>query len=376
MKLSAILKIPIFLALLVFWFACSKNSTEPVPTVETPALLDDGWEVASLESQGISSQRISWISNRIAAVEFGEIHSMLIVRHGRLVFEQYYRDTRRDDLHVMFSVTKSVASALIGIALEKGFINSLDQTLGELFPEHAAILDADSLKKSVTLQQLLTMTGGLEWDEWTFAYSDSRNDASRMARRSDWIRFVLERPINTTPGSQFVYNSGISVLLSGIIRNTSELQADEFAARYLFGPLGITEHSWERQSDGLVNTGWGLSLRSRDLAKFGQLYLNNGVWNGEQVIASQWIQETIAPHAEVWEGVHYGYQWWLRQLPVSDGHVPQRNDIFHGHGYGGQFVFVIPKLDMVVVFTSGNFNADENSPIGLLYEGIIDAVVD
>lgn len=372
------MKTKITMIFLILWlaFACSEKSTEPTVNPEAPQQINDGWETAALESQGLDSDRINWMSNRIRNREFGDIHSMVIARHGKLVFEQYYGEGARNDLHNVYSITKSVASALIGIAIDNGYINSVDQTLEEFFPEYADILAGDSVKKAITLQQLLSMTDGLEWDEWTYAYSDSRNDATRMARRGDWMRFVLDRPVVMQPGSQFVYSSGTSVLLSGIIRNTTEQQTDEFAAQYLFEPMGITEHTWVRQSDGFVNTGWGLNLKSRDIAKFGQLFLNNGQWNNQQIISSQWVQESTASHTNVWEGVDYGYQWWLRRRPEQPGFTPSANDIFHGHGYGGQFVFVIPSLEIVAVFTSGNFNSNETLPIAILYEGIIEAVAD
>ena len=221
------------------------------------------------------------------------------------------------------------------------------------------------------------MTAGLSWDEWTYPYTDPRNDAAMMASRADFLRYVLERPVATTPGTKFVYNSGISLMLGEIIYKASGLKADKFAGRYLFSPLGITNYVWGKAPNGVVNTLGGLALRPRDMAKIGCLFLNGGRWQGKQIVSEKWVKESTqqqvgAGQLPTWflaDG--YGYQWWLGSFHVR-GQVVKS---YSARGRGGQFIIVLPTLQVVAVFTGWNDNELLGQPLDMLQRYVIPAAM-
>lgn len=370
--------------LLITAASCSDNSVDPADLAlpEIPQQLNDGWQVSSLAAQGMNAQKISEAVHEIRHGDFEEVHAMLIVRHGRLVFEEYYLSNPPHgvhELHNLNSVTKSVMSVLVGVAIQQGYIQNTDQSILDFFPEHAAIINADPDKAGLKLWHLLTMTAGLEWngelgfevgsDMWSLDHSD------------DAVKFMLEKPIVNPPGTTFLYCGGLTDLLSAIIRNLTGLQADKFAEQTLFADLGISNYQWWHINDGLASASGGLRLYARDLAKIGQLYLNQGDWHGQQVVPASWVSESTKDWVDTGETEHYGFQWWLRPLTGVAGHTPQTNDIYFGSGFGGQLMFVIPKLDLVAVF-QGNCteNAETASqylvPLIILYNYIVQAVSD
>ena len=259
-----------------------------------PERLNDGWETASLSGVSLDTNLIRELFVRIGDNSYKNIHSVLLVKNGKLVIEEYFpgqdstgqhRMFARDTLNEMHSATKSVNSILIGIAIDQHLIRSVDEKISSFFPEYSDIF-TNKEKDAIRLKDLLSMTAGLSWDEWTYPYTDSRNnDAAAMASTADFFRYVLERPVATAPGMKFVYNSGISLMLGEIIYKVSGLRADKFAERYLFSPLGITNYSWGKSPNGVVNTLGGLALRPRDMAKVGCLFLNGGRWQGKQIVS-------------------------------------------------------------------------------------------
>ena len=277
-------------------------------------------------------------------------------------------------MHPIASVTKSIVSLLIGIAVDQGYISSIDNPIASYFPEYADVFAADTQKIVLTTRHLLTMSSGLEWDEWSYPYTSSLNSHNQMEHSADWIRFILELPLIHDPGTYFTYNSGNSILQGSIINQACEQPADDWAETVLFGPLGITTYSWSSQSNGLPHTGGGLSMRPRDLAKIGFVVLNSGKWGSTQIVSEDWIEQSIQPAMTIWSGVKYGFNWWLRQLPNIFGFRPEDNDIIHGVGYAGQYLFIIPRLNMVVVCNSWNENELESAPLGILYQFILLAV--
>src|ERR1017187_2275680 len=290
-----------------------------------PVKMDDGWETAALSSENLDADLIKDLFERINDNTYKNIHSVLLVKNGKLVVEAYFpgQDSegqfhafQRDTLHEMHSATKSVNSILIGIAIDQHLIRSVDEKISNFFPEYSDIF-TNKGKDVICLKDLLSMTAGLSWDEWNYPDTDPRNDLAMMASRADFFRYVLEKPIATTPGTKFVYHSGISLMLGEIIYKASGLRADKFAGRYLFSPLGITNYSWGKAPNGVVNTLGGLALRPRDMAKIGHLFLNGGRWQGKQIVSEKWVKESTqkqvgAGQLPAWflaDG--YGYQWWL-----------------------------------------------------------------
>lgn len=349
----------ILTALFIFSLvACESNPVSSLP--------DDGWQVSRPEAQGVDSAKLAALTAKILNGDYGEIHSLLIVRHDCLIYERYFNGYSAEVLHPLYSVTKSVTSILVGIAIDRDLLEGVSGGLLSLFPEYYELQNLDSNKEAVTIEDVLTMRAGFQWYE--------SSSTSEMAKSSDWIKYMLDLPVVDVPGTRFHYNSGCSILLSGIIRNTSHLQASAFADRYLFTPLGITRKSWEAGPLNLTNTAGGLSLRPRDMAKIGLLYLRGGYWNDKKVVSSDWVDESTAWIVDAYRNVGYGYQWW--SVPLQDGpYDPDESDLIkYAAGAGDQFIFFIPALDLVVVATAGNGDGPYDQPLAFLRQYIIAAI--
>ena len=284
------------------------------------------------------------------------IDSLVVVRNGYIVMEKYYAPYDQDTLHGVYSVTKSILSALIGIAIREGYIHNVDDPVLDYFSGRTFEND-DDRKQTITLEHLLTMSAGLDWNWDEMIYSP------------DYVQYVLDQPLLTEPGTAFLYSSGNSQVLSAILQESSGLTAQEFAREYLFNHLGIEELSWNSDLTGISLGGWGLKLKPRDMAKIGYLYLNEGGWDGQQVIPAAWVEASTRSYIRVpeplepWE-VFMGYSWWVHE----DG-------IYAAHGTKGQFIYVIPELDLVVVITGHLPDAQFTQPQRLIREYIIPAVI-
>jgi CubicO group peptidase (beta-lactamase class C family) len=276
------------------------------------------------------------------------IHSVLVVRNGYMVAEVYFYPFRPDSIHWIASCTKSFTSALVGIAIEQGYIAGVDQPILDFFPDrNVANVDAD--KERMTLEHVLTMSSGLRCQD---SYSYDWRGLDEMRASEDWVRHMLDLPMAEPPGTRFEYCNGGSYLLAAILQETTGETALDYARQHLFGPLGITQVEWPSSPQG-VNLGWGeMQLRPRDMAKIGYLYLNGGFWDGSQVIPAGWVAASVGKHIEAERGLNYGYQWWI--YPSLDAYTAR--------GLGGQYIFVVPDLDMVVVFTSGFGESDFDKP--------------
>lgn len=287
---------------------------------------------------------------------YGETHSLLVYHDGEILTENYFEPFDATQVHYQYSVTKSITSALIGIAIDQGLIQSVDQKLLDFFPEYDDIKHLDERKKAITLKDVLTMRTGLVWDEWTHPYGDERNDTYDLIASSDMVKHMLDLPMNAAPGTRFTYNSGATMLLSGIIENVSGRSTESFAEEFLFTPLGIRDWKWEQGfNDNLTNTGWGLHLLPQDMLRIGRLFLDNGRWKERQVVSKEWIEESTQNY-----GNRYGYQWW-HYGPDST---------YSARGWGGQFIFVNTERNLVLVTTAGNFQ-DSNGAGQRLAERIM-----
>jgi len=348
-----------------------------------PERTNDGWQTASLENESVAPEKIISLVEGIRSGEYKNISSVLIVRNGKLILEEYFPRDEADRrakafrsvaLQEITSATKSVTSVLIGIAIDRHLIRGVDEKVSTFFPEYADLF-ADREKDKLRLRDLLTMCAGLSWDEWTVPYSDARNSYIQMLRSPDPIRFVFEQKVVAPPGTRFDYSSGISLALGQIIRKVSGLAVDKFAERNLFEPLGITDFYWSKYPDEIVQTGGGLFIRPRDVAKIGQLYLDGGRWNGKQVVSQKWIKESTVKHVSaslIPKAVRadgYGYQWWLSSIPNGEHAI----DTYSARGRGGQFVLVAPAERLVVVFTSPPENPLTFQPLDLLQRHILPA---
>jgi CubicO group peptidase (beta-lactamase class C family) len=389
----------LLVALIVVLAACTGPSGEgPTPSSQqrsaVPSQRDywptNGWRTAPPKVQGMDPDVLAAIQGTVAGLH-PEVRSVLVVRHGYLVYERYWQGVTARDGDNSYSVTKSVVSALVGIALGEAKLKGLDQTVAELLAAHLP-KDADPRLAQVTLEQLLTMTSGLAGDDPSLG-GDARVSARQEASR-DWVGHILGRRLATNPGTSFAYSNATSHLLSAVVADATGQSPLAFARARLFGPLGIASAKAPEPvvvahpSQAAVKTyeqapvAWptdpqryhmgysGLKLPSRDLAKFGYLYLNGGRWDTTQVIPAGYVAASTRPHSTPppdGPGESYGYQWWVTS---QAGHPS-----FRAVGYGGQLIEVVPDLDLVVVITS-DANQNRNDARELVGQAIIPAVTD
>ena len=254
------------------------------------------------------------------------------------------------DLHTMQSVTKTVSSVTVGIAIARGdFKGGLDTPLLKYF-DVAKVKNVDDRKRRITLSHVLTMSTGLDWNE-EVAYDDPKNDADLMEATDDWVQYVIDRPMAQEPGKVFNYSSGGSELLAYIFEKETGQDIEKYAQKYLFAPLGMDAY-WKRSPMGVVDTEGGLFLRTSDLAKIGYLYLHDGMWDGQQIVSKDWVKQSLAPFIDAEEGFKYGYKWWL--LPRTD----RAGYIWMARGFGGQRLMVVPDEDLIAVFTGWDILKD------------------
>jgi CubicO group peptidase (beta-lactamase class C family) len=350
--LYAVLIITIFPTCL-FSADCKPRSILPPKETPQEKYLIDSLPSYVNQSAELDKKKLNILVEDIKEGNYGKIHSLIIIHNDSLALEKYFMGWTRHMLHPCFSVTKSFASALIGIAIKEGYIKGVDEKLLSFFPEYGNITNLDERKKAITLENVLTMTAGLSWDE-TQPYFDEcgnvnpENDYMKTSQSNDWIKHVLDLPMSHDPGTIHNYNSGGSHLLSKIITNKTGKTAEEFASENLFSALGITNWKWENDPNGLSNLCCGLHLHPVNMAMFGYLYLKNGFLNGKQIVPKNWVKASTStkisiynPYkGEVW--INYGDQWWINKEATS----------FYASGAGGQYIYVMPSLNLIVVITA------------------------
>jgi CubicO group peptidase (beta-lactamase class C family) len=330
-----------------------------------PVARNDGWPVASVNDDTlIDRAALCRMADRLATLSDPNIHAVLVARHGKVVFERYFKGADEipggifghrvenvvfdaDTLHDMKSASKSVASLAVGIALDRGLIRSIDEPIFSFFPELADLRSPE--KDRIQLVHALTMSMGLRWVEATPSTGEN-NDESRMHMASDPCRYVLGLPVTAPAGQEFFYNTGALALVSAIIRKATGRQLDEFARETIFAPMGITAVEWIRVK-GDTDAGGGLRLRPRDMAKIGQLVLAGGRWNDRQIVSKAWIETSTATKLEATDHQSYGYLWWLGRARHDKREVHWIGAL----GRGGQYIRIVPELDLVVVATAGYY---------------------
>lgn len=346
--------------------------------IERP--FNEGIPRGSLKDALLDSGKITEMENELAKGKFN-IHSLLVLRHDKLVYEKYFPGKDeifgrplghvnhiRDSLHDCRSITKSVVSACIGIAVAQQIIRGVNDRVLSYFPEYAWY--DTGAKRDLTIKHLLTMSDGLEWDE-TIPYNNPKNSEIQMLFNKDVIDFVLSRSIITKPGSIWNYSGGSTQLLAAILEKVSGQKVDSFASKHIFSPLGITKFYWGEREDGTPWAPSGLRLRPIDIAKFGLLYLNNGIWNGHQIIPADWIRESISPQIKRRSPSQgYGYQFWCGTDSIAGKEVKIKLAI----GYGGQRIYLIPSLDLAIVVTAGNYNDSTDLSDQVIEKFIVPAV--
>jgi CubicO group peptidase (beta-lactamase class C family) len=298
------------------------------------------WRNTTPEDQGMNSATLQNMLNNIEEENY-QIDSVIVIRNGYIVLEEYPTSNYNENSsHLWYSVTKSFTSSLIGIALDKGFINNVSQKVLSFFPERT-ITNWDERKARITLEHLLTMRSGIFWDEWSAPFGSPENGIYHLIYR-DGTQYVLELNMTSEPGEEWHYNTGASHLLSAIVQQPTGLTARNFAIEHLFSPLGITDVYWPDDAAGVTRGGFDLGISPREAAKFGFLFLNNGTWDGTQIISHEWVNISTATFTRLEPDTGYGYQWWTN--PALD--------YYYAAGLYGQYIFVVPDEDLLVVFSS------------------------
>ena len=317
------------------------------------------WPATDAEQLGMDGALLDGLVDDIRAEGFA-IDSVTVVKDGALVLDEYFSDYDAGSMHIIHSCTKSIMATLIGIAMDQGAIDTVDKPVLDFFPRRD-VSSVDGRKSAMTLRDLLTMSSG-------FSCRDSEAVLDDMRASSDWTQHMLDHLMGYTPGSRFEYCSSNSYLLSAILQQTTGMSAFDFATVNLLEPLGITDVYWPASMDGVTH-GWGdMHLRPHDMAKIGYLYLNGGEWDGTQIVSSEWVDQATTPHLSTSHGAEvdgftesYGYQWWVDER------------YYAAIGRDGQFIYVVPELDMVVVFTADLHGDDFAIPERLLTDYIIPA---
>jgi CubicO group peptidase (beta-lactamase class C family) len=332
----------------------------------SPENTGDGWVTSTAASEGLADQQLLMGLEAIRAGQYPGVDSVVVVKNGKLVAEAYYNGFGRENIHDLRSASKSITSALAGILIAQDAL-SVDDTLADLF-DLRNYKNFDSRKAEIKIINLLNMNSGLACNDWD---SSSPGNEEKMYQSKNWVKFILDLPMELNPGESFSrYCTGGVIVLGDIIAKNSGMKLDSFAARYLFDPLNITNVNWRRSPNGDAAGGGGLRLRPRDAAKFGQLYLNEGVWNNQQVINPEWIEASKQKMTTIYTGVEngYGLLWWKRNFTVR-GEI---QEVLFASGNGGNFIFLFPNENLAVIFTGSNYNtALTDQPFNILTNYIL-----
>jgi CubicO group peptidase (beta-lactamase class C family) len=318
-----------------------------------PANDHDGLLTGNLDNTGLDKTLLSQMVEKIVDGTYPNVHSVLIIKDGKLVFEEYFYEYDKNKLHELRSATKSFISALTGIAIEKGYIKSKDEKVLSYFPEYTFKNDIEA-KKKMTIEHLLTNRSGLDCDVYN---GKAVGNESEMAYQKDWIQYSLDLPMVDSAGGIGQYCSSNPIILGRIIEKTTQMTLPDFARQTLFKDLGITRFNWHFRPDpSSGETFCQLNLRPRDMAKLGLLYLNGGVWNGKQVLAKTWVEQSLEKHTVI-AGLDYGYLWWTKYLDA--GGVRYYGKLAQGNG--GQKIYIFKALNLVTVITAGHYNMQSSS---------------
>lgn len=345
------------------------------------------WPVARPAAVGLDSATLAAFDADLAAGKYGQVDEMLVIRHGQVAWQRHYqRDYaviygkeaktpsplnasdptgpynyfnpwwhpyyRGGDLHSLQSVTKTVTSVTIGVAVTRGDFPSIDTPALRFF-DTTKVANLDARKRRMTIRHLLTMTAGLDWNE-NLPYIDPANTAVQLEASPDWVEFTINRPMAEEPGTRFNYSSGVSALLAHIFHQATGRDIEEYAAHELFQPLDIEDWHWKRSPRGLIDTEGGLYLTPGDLAKIWQMFLQGGRWQGRQIVSQEWVAASVTPAVTVGQTpIRYGLKWWLAPYGPDTTKLA-----WAGSGFGGQLPIAIPEYDLVMVFNGWNVLPD------------------
>jgi CubicO group peptidase (beta-lactamase class C family) len=367
--------------------SCSSSSSVQY-TYSQPKEIQDGFEVGSLSDVNLDEDLLGKAIDEIRNGKYGELHSILIYKDGKLVLEEYFAGHEYDwdgpnfhgawvnwnieSRHNIHSLGKSITSTCVGIAIDGGFIESMSQSIFDYLPEHQQ-LNING-KNEITIEHLVTMSSGLEWNEWGTSYSDGSNDVIALwLDCADPITCILEAPLINEPGTEFTYSGGNTVVLGEIIKNATGVDIETFSWQYLFEPMGIETPPWQWIGNtGVVFAAADQRLTSREMLKYGVMYLDQGFWNRKQIVSEEWVENSISPYSgsgntwfnhflrpippgsNAWGSRGYSYGWWTHEF---SGKIPS----YFALGFGGQKIIIFPNHKTVVVFTAGNYTSADTS---------------
>ena len=346
-----------------------------------PTAMEDGWSISEPPAQHLDPALICSIDGELEKRKDANPHSVVVVRNGLIVYEKYFtgpdqrwpqqhwgeplQDAPHDarTKHDLQSITKSVVALLVGVALDRGTIKNVDAPLLSFFPEYADLNSPE--RDRITLRDLLTMQAGLDWPVRPYLSMARKVDAA-----PDPYRLILQQPMVAEPGQRWRYNNGVAELIGGVVQKATGRRLDEFARDVLLEPLGITDWEWGRMASGNPGASWGLRLRPRDLAKIGQLILDQGSWHGRRIVSADWIKEMTLPRI-VTPKFSYAYLWWRNQSSMDGRSI----NWISGSGWGGQCLNIIPDLALVVVVTAGVYDYEGKGPQNLACDTVMDTAV-
>lgn len=374
----------------------SDSVTPPPPEIgysyERPADTGDGWTIAHAADAGLDVPTLEAMMDAVLAGQFPYVDSIAIAKDGSLILDETIRTSTdfRDDqvgnadpsVHAQFSVTKGVTSLLVGIVLDEGYVENVDVPYLSLFP-YTDYDNWDTRKNAITLDDVLAMRLGIEWDEFDPDYSSPDNRLNRFFREEqDFSKALLDLPMAADPGTEFAYNTAATISLGQAVDNVTPLTLTDFGLNELMLPMSITKLEFRRTPTGLLDGGGGLYARTRDVLKFGQLLIDGGTWNGERIVSEAWIADSLTPRTEVvwanpgnwdWQLEGYGYQWWLGHYEIGGTRYPT----WVGWGYGAQFLVAIPELGLVVAVNSHGYEGGDtatNDPHALIRGYVLPAL--
>jgi CubicO group peptidase (beta-lactamase class C family) len=296
----------------------------------------------------INADSLKKINEELRNGDYGKISGIIILSKSRVVFEQYYGFNNSSTLHPISSVTKSITSLITGICIDKGYLKSIDTPIWKFFPEYQSIFEKDTIKKRITIRNLLNQTTGLRWDEWTTHYSYAGNSLIELSQSNkNWVETTLKLSVECNPGLKFSYNSGNSQVIEEILQKVSAHNFEWLVKNYLFVPLGISEYHWDSYPNNGVPAWGGLSLTTRDMALIGTIVCNHGCFNDKQIVSSEWLEKSTRIESKNGK-VDYGLHSWITNQP--DG-----KPLVYAAGYGDQYIYIAPDKKIVVAINGQNF---------------------
>lgn len=304
---------------------------EANPTYRDTTNDDATWTFATPAQAGLNERLLRTAGDAFAKERYS--WSMLVVRHDAIVYERYFHGASKSSSNNIHSASKSIISALMGIAIDKGLIRGVDQPVYEFLP---------SAPHDLEIRHLLTMSSGIQWTEDNTEY--------QIEKKKNWVDAILNLPFPTTPGTKFLYSTALTHLMSAILTKATGMSTAEFAKKNLFDKIGIAPEHWGKDPQGINSGGYNFYVTPREMAKFGRLYMHGGNWKGTQVVSQSWVNQALSKQINARPGFDYGFNWWEQ---TYNGYA-----VKYAWGYGGQFIYLVPALDMVVVMTTNTTTQD------------------